>query len=213
MRPRRVPAGGRAAPGFADAHVDIASILRERRELEEAERSLRTALALKPDFPEALFELGNVHKGGGDWRAAVEAFRSAASLAPDFGRARWAAAVSQIPVIDDVDTDYEERTRAFARELEALEAWAAAEPEAFRAVGDHQPFYLAYHEVSNRELLARYGTLCASLMQRWQHAAGLVPPLPQAGSASRRHRLRAYLEPLGLDASARLGAAPGPRAL
>ena len=30
------------APEFADAHVDIASILRERRELEDAERSLRS---------------------------------------------------------------------------------------------------------------------------------------------------------------------------
>jgi len=162
-------------PKFADVYVDIASILRERRELEEAERSLRTALALKPDFPEALLELGNVHKGGGDWRAAVEAFRRAASLAPAFGRARWAAAVSQIPMIDDIDTDRGERRRAFARELDALEAWATAEPEAFRAVGDHQPFYLAYHEVSNRDLLARYGTLCASLMRRWQDAAGLEP--------------------------------------
>jgi tetratricopeptide (TPR) repeat protein len=37
-------------PKFADVHVDIASILRERRELEEAERSLRAALALKPTF-------------------------------------------------------------------------------------------------------------------------------------------------------------------
>jgi predicted O-linked N-acetylglucosamine transferase (SPINDLY family) len=164
-------------PKFADVHVDIASILRERRELEEAERSLRTALALKPDFPEALLELGNVHKGGGDWRAAVEAFQRAAALAPAFGRARWAAAVSQIPMIDDADTDREERRQAFARELDKLEAWAATEPQAFRAVGEHQPFYLAYHEVSNRELLARYGTLCASLMRRWQDDAGLAPPL------------------------------------
>ena len=183
------------APKFADVHVDIASILRERRELEEAERSLRTALALKPAFPEALLELGNVHKGAGDWRAALEAFRRAASLAPDFGRARWAAAVSQIPMIDDVDTDRAERRQAFARELGTLEAWAATAPEAFRAVGDHQPFYLAYHEVSNRELLARYGTLCASLMQRWQQAAGLAPPRGKPGSPER----------LGRDSRIRVG--------
>ena len=163
-------------PKFADVYVDIASIHRERRELEEAERNLRTALALKPDFPEALLELGNVHKNGGDWRAAVEAFAHAARIAPTYGRARWAAALSQIPLIDDLDTDRAERRQAFARELESLEAWAAGEPQAFRIVGDHQPFYLAYHEVSNRELLARYGRLCVSLMQHWQDAANLPPP-------------------------------------
>ncbi len=164
------------APSFADVYVDIASILRERRDLDEAERSVRAALALKPDFPEALLELGNVRKGAGDWRAAVEAFQRAATLAPSFGRARWAAAMAQIPMIDDVDADREARRQAFARELGALEAWAAKDPQAFRAVGDQQPFYLAYHEVSNRELLARYGALCASLMQRWQQSAGLTPP-------------------------------------
>ncbi len=163
-------------PKFADVHVDIASLLRERRELEEAERSLRAALALKPNFPEALLELGNVHKGAGDWRAALEAFRRAVSLDPAFGRARWAAAVAQIPVIDDSDTDREERRQAFAHELGALEAWAATDPQAFRAVAEHQPFYLAYHEASNRDLLARYGKLCASLMQGWQQSAGLAAP-------------------------------------
>jgi predicted O-linked N-acetylglucosamine transferase (SPINDLY family) len=163
-------------PKFADVHVDIASILRERRELEEAERSLRAALALRPNFPEALLELGNVHKGAGDWRAALEDFRRAVSLDPAFGRARWAAAVAQIPMLDDGDTDREERRQAFARELGALEAWAATDPQAFRAVAEQQPFYLAYHEVSNRELLARYGRLCASLMQGWQLGAGLEPP-------------------------------------
>jgi len=163
-------------PRFADVHVDIASLLREQRELGEAERSLRLALALKPDFPEALLELGNVHKGAGDWRAALEDFRRAVSLDPTFGRARWAAAVAQIPMIDDGDTDREERRQAFARELGALEAWAATEPQAFRAVAEHQPFYLAYHEASNRELLGRYGKLCAALMQGWQQAAGLAAP-------------------------------------
>jgi len=178
-------------PKFADVHVDIASILRERRELEEAERSLHAALALKPNFPEALLELGNVHKGAGDWRAALEDFRRAASLDPAFGRARWAAAVAQIPMIDDGETDREERRQAFARELGVLEAWAATDPQAYRAVADHQPFYLAYHEVSNRDLLARYGKLCASLMQGWQEAAGLDAPrrgkrgVPERGRDSR----------------------------
>ena len=166
------------APTFAEAHLNIGSVLREQRELEQAECSLKAALALKPDLPEALLELGNVHRGTGDWRAALEDFRRAVSVDPGFARARWAAAVAQVPALDDSDADREERRRAFARELEALEAWFAASlrPDAADAVAVQQPFFLAYHEVSNRELLARYGRLCASIMQRWQHAAGLPAP-------------------------------------
>ena len=171
------------APRFADVHVDIASLLRERRELAAAERSLQAALSLKPDSAEALLELGNVRKGGGDWRGALQAFGQACRLDPALGRARWAAAVAQIPLLDDASTDRDERRRAFARELEALQAWCGAHPEAFLAVAEHQPFYLAYHEVSNRELLARYGRLCASLMQAWQRGAGLAPPARRARDA------------------------------
>ena len=40
----------------------------------------------------------------------------------------------------------------------------------------HQPFYLAYQDVPNRELLAEYGELCAGQMERWQSRAGLAPP-------------------------------------
>ena len=164
------------APGFADPHVDIGTLLREGGEFEASERSLRAALALKPDNPEALLELGNVSKNLGDWRGAIANFRRALEIDPAFGRARWAAAISEIPVLDEAGTDPEERRQAFARELGTLEAWAASDSQAFRAVAEHQPFFLAYHEVANRELLARYGRLCASLMQGWQRSAGLSPP-------------------------------------
>jgi protein O-GlcNAc transferase len=184
-----LPAFRRAAelaPGFAEAHLNIGSMLREQRELEDAERSLQIALALKPDLPEALLELGNVYRGTGDWRGAIDSFSRAVSIDPGFARARWATTVSQIPALDDGETDREERRRAFARELEALETWFASArvPDAVEAVAVQQPFYLAYHEVSNRELLARYGKLCASLMQSWQQDAGLALPR-RRGAASR----------------------------
>ena len=180
------------APGFAEAHLNIGSMLREQRELEDAGRSLKTALALKPDLPEALLELGNVHRGTGDWRAAIDNFRRAVSIDPGFARARWATTVAQIPALDDGDTDREERRRAFARELEALEAWFASArgPDVVEAVAVQQPFYLAYHEVSNRDLLGRYGRLCASLMQSWQQHAGLAPPPPIRNSRGGTGRIR-----------------------
>src|SRR5205814_586940 len=113
-------------PGFVPAHVDIGSVLREQRDYEGAERSLRAALALRPDSPDALVELGNVLKVLGDWRAATETLQRAVSIDPGHARARWGAAMAELPVIDDADTDRDERRHAFAGALEVLEAWCAS---------------------------------------------------------------------------------------
>jgi predicted O-linked N-acetylglucosamine transferase (SPINDLY family) len=70
----------------------------------------------------------------------------------------------------------------FAAELDALERWVTTErpPHGHLAVGSEQPFALAYQEESNRELLARYGSLCARLMAEW-HSREARPALPRAG--------------------------------
>ncbi len=61
-----------------------------------------------------------------------------------------------------------------------------------RAVGNLQPFYLAYHEVDNRAILERYGDLCARLMQAWRPAEPALrvrPRTSQAGPAGNRFGL------------------------
>jgi predicted O-linked N-acetylglucosamine transferase (SPINDLY family) len=54
--------------------------------------------------------------------------------------------------------------------LAELDKWfdAARSVDGHRAVGTMQPFYLAYQEFDNRELLSRYGALCSRLMGLWQ---------------------------------------------
>lgn len=164
-------------PGWADAHLCVGAILRELGRLEEAVAALSRAAAAGRDPAEANQELGNALTELGDWRKALEHFRAAAALRPNEARPRWAAAVAQIPAIYEGGADPEERRRAFADELGALEQWlrAAPRPNAYQAVAAHQPFYLAYQEAPNRELLARYGGLCAELMGGWQRDSGLAP--------------------------------------
>ena len=41
-------------------------------------------------------------------------------------------------------------------------------------VGSLQPFFVAYQETNNRDVLARYGHLCVRLMKHWQDAQGLL---------------------------------------
>jgi predicted O-linked N-acetylglucosamine transferase (SPINDLY family) len=175
-------------PGSADALLAIGALLRELGRYEEAIERLRQALAAGRASVEAHQELGNAHTALGNWREALEHFRCAVTLAPEQAEARWAAAMAQIPAIYANDAEPAERRHAFDAELAALEQWLRARerPGAYKAVAVHQPFYLAYQEVSNRELLARYGKLCAELMHGWQERAGLAArPAAGAGEPKR----------------------------
>ena len=162
-------------PQSADPFLAAGAVLNELRRPQEAVEPLTRALVLNRNIAEAHHELGNAHTALGNWREALEHFRSALALFPQRADARWAAAMAQIPAIYASAAEPEERRRAFAADLAALEQWSTTAPEgAHRAVAVHQPFYLAYQEVSNRELLERYGRVCADLMGRWQQRAGLT---------------------------------------
>jgi protein O-GlcNAc transferase len=162
-------------PQSADPLLAAGAVLNELRRPQEALEPLTRALALNRSLAEAHHELGNAHTALGNWREALEHLRSALALDPQRAEARWAAAMAQIPAIYASAAEPEERRRAFAADLSALEAWSAAAPAgAHRAVAVHQPFYLAYQEVANRELLERYGRVCARLMGAWQQRAALT---------------------------------------
>jgi protein O-GlcNAc transferase len=168
----------RLAPEFAEAHYGIGLMLMAERRYEEALGSLRRAIELNPRLAEAHFEAGNAHMGLGNWQAALGEFKAAIAARPDYAEARWARTISHLPAVYGVGTDPAERRRAFAAELKALRKWfgASKRRDAYLAVGVHQPFYLAYQEAPNRELLAQYGELCAELMGAWQSRSGLAPP-------------------------------------
>lgn len=172
---------------WADGELAVGTMLRERGEVEAAIEHLSRALALQPDLAQAHMELGHACTPIGDWRAAVSHFERAIALRPDDAKARWAAVMAQIPAIEEPGVDIDERRSAFATALAALERWSHAAPRAepFAAVAVHQPFFLAYQEQPNRELLEPYGRLCAELMRDWQTRATLVPP-----ARRRRGRLR-----------------------
>jgi protein O-GlcNAc transferase len=171
----------RLDPRFADAHYGVGLMLMGEQRYEEALASLRRALKLNPRFAEARLQAGNAHMGLGDWQAALAEFKAAIDGRPDYAEARWARAMSQLPAVYGFGCDPAERRHAFAAQLDALCKWFATTrtPDAYLAVGVHQPFYLAYQEAPNRELLAKYGALCAGLMGAWQSNAGLAPPARQ----------------------------------
>jgi predicted O-linked N-acetylglucosamine transferase (SPINDLY family) len=168
----------RQKPDFAEALLNAAQLLREQRRLSDAVAAFGHLLQAWPDMAEGHFDLGNALKGMGDMQGALACYRKALELDPEYAEARWAIAMSCLPMIADSADEQATSRAAFAEELASLEQWCAARGpgRAARAVGSQQPFYLAYQEADHRESIARYGALCANLMGAWQAAAGIPVP-------------------------------------
>lgn len=164
-------------PDLPDALVGMGNVHAALNRLEDAADCYRKALALDPGIPDAHVNLGHVLKDQGRAQDASECYRAALALKPDFAQARWSAAMCSIPAVREANDDLDRIRSKVAAELDSLDLWfdASRAAEGFRAVGVQQPFWLAYQEEDNRDLLQRYGRLCARLMARWQDQQGIRP--------------------------------------
>jgi predicted O-linked N-acetylglucosamine transferase (SPINDLY family) len=83
----------------------------------------------------------------------------------------------QLPAVYEDDAQPQARRVAFAEELDRLAQWVQANASADLVDGFvQQPFHLAYQEADNRDLLAKYGTLCCTVMERWRAKQRFVAP-------------------------------------
>ena len=165
-------------PELAPAWFNLGTLLLDRGEAAEAIASLETSLRLHPRQADAQYWLGNAWMKLGDASKATDAYRAAVRLDASLLVARWGLTMAQIvPVTDSVAATDASR-EAFSRELDKLAAWCRSHrpSEGFRAVGAQQPYYLAYQQQSNKDLLQRYGRLCVDLMRPWEAMVGLPPP-------------------------------------
>jgi predicted O-linked N-acetylglucosamine transferase (SPINDLY family) len=162
-------------PDYADAHVGLGNVLGARQRPEEAEQCYRRGIALDPAIAQAHVNLGIVLWQQGNWREAVESCRAAIALSPGAPEARWALAMCHLPAVREPGDDLPGVRARFAEQLGELERWFDAGRSGLGplAIGVAQPFWLAYQDEPNRDLLERYGRLCARLMQSWQ--AGRAP--------------------------------------
>ena len=165
-------------PDYPDAHANLGNAFQYLGDMDKAIACYRKALELDPGYFEAHHNLGNALETECRTEEALDCFRKALALNPGFVEARWALTLSQIPAVYGGADEPALRRAAFSRELDELDRWFDSERSAKgeRVVGIQQPFYLAYQEENNRELLGRYGKLCARLMQNWAAREAIPAP-------------------------------------
>jgi predicted O-linked N-acetylglucosamine transferase (SPINDLY family) len=175
-------------PDFPEAHNNKSGALRQLGRHDEAVAACDSALALQPDYSEALCNRGLLLREMGEHAAAQASYRRALEVRPEHAAARIGLLMSLLPAVPASALEVQAGRAAFASELESLLEWLreGGDLDETEVVGVAQPFFLAYQELDNRELLARYGSACCELMARWQQRRGLaLPQAPPAGAKVR----------------------------
>ena len=169
-------------PNFAGAHNNLANALMELGQTEEALAHFDRALALAPDFAPAHYNRGIALRGQSRFTEAAASFERAAAIKPDFLQAKLAACVARLPILYENEPEIAARRADYAACLRALrdEVERSATPgDLADAVGAHQPFYLAYQGLNDRDLQAIYGAMvCRAMAARYGQAKLPAPPEP-----------------------------------
>jgi predicted O-linked N-acetylglucosamine transferase (SPINDLY family) len=174
-------------PDYAEAHHNLGLVLLDQGKLTEAEAALHRAVALRADYVDGFCHLGNALKEQGKPAEALGAYQCALAIDPDCAEARLGLALAVIPIFAATDSDGDSAGGRFAHSLEQLSAWSQAHPGKLgKAVGTHQPFYLAYRPCDVTSLLTRYGDLvCAEASNYWQPQIGAPPGESSHGARTR----------------------------
>lgn len=150
----------------------------ERGQMETAIETYRGAIALPAPSTQTYCAFANALWASGRCEEALDYLRRAVAIDGDNPIARWKLAISQIKTFYNTPAEIEASRQNFAESLENLESWfrATHRPDASRAVGSTQPFYIAYHPFNNRDLLTRYGKLC----NEWMASMSIDMPLARS---------------------------------
>jgi protein O-GlcNAc transferase len=169
-------------PDFAGAHNNLANALKELGKLDEAAAHYDRALALAPDFAPAHYNCGVLYRSRSKFSEATACFERALAIRPDFIEAKLALCMAQLPILYIDETEITRQRADYRRRLTALrdDVERAERPgEWADMVGAHQPFYLAYQSLNDRDLQAIYGSfVCRIMADRYEPATLPPPPAP-----------------------------------
>ena len=160
----------RISPLQANAFLYKGNCLKELNQLTLAIECYDRVIEIEPNSLEAFFNKGSLLKELSQGAKARQCLLQAIQISPNFNLPRWVYAFSYLlPLYVSESEEAESRVR-FDQELNTLDQWFSGEKvnEAFDVVGSSQPFYFAYQERNNKEILSKYGALCDRLMEHFQ---------------------------------------------
>lgn len=157
-------------PAYAEAHYHKGLVLHELKRFSEALIAFNNATSINPHQFDYWFSKGVTCTELLQAEEARSYFDHALELNPDFYEALWANAFSYIPNILSEDEDLELLRHQFISELDKFNGLTSSKKidASNKVVGLIQPFYLAYQDLNNKELLCQYGFVCNQLMHHWQ---------------------------------------------
>lgn len=135
----------------------------------EAIECYRKAVASDPTFVSAYHEMGNILLLGGQSDLALNNYQKSLAINDMHYGSRFGMLSAQLKGVYESDREMSKARDKFADQLAELEAFLGRYPDAQfdPRVAGYFPFYLAYHEKNNRELLSRFGNLLTRLMGSW----------------------------------------------
>ena len=157
-------------PAFYETWVNKAITLHDLKRYEEALPLYDEAIGLNPSYAAAWYNRALTLKELTQLSDARASFDKAIELDSDYSRARWAKLFSIIPSLFPKSESLAQIRDIFALELDQLDKFFVKNglQDVSQVIGVSQPFYLAYQELNNKELLTAYGKLCNRLMGDWQ---------------------------------------------
>lgn len=167
-------------PELSTALAALAEVQLEQGDVAACVATYRKAVGLPNPSAQTHCAFANALLTSGQWEEAIGNFQRALKIDENYAIARWALAMAQCKPIYGSADEVESSRRAFAKSIADLHAWfrGVRSVDAYEVVGTSQPFYLAYHPFNNKDLMSRYGSLCAELMASMRPDAPADAPAP-----------------------------------
>ena len=168
-------------PANVDAYICKSGVLVELKQYDDALACVNKRLVLNPTSADAYVDRGAVLENLNQYQEAKICFETALKVDPNNAQAKWGLTFNTIHKIPPSLEAVSCMRQSFEDALKDLNHWLndSKLPYALNAVGWRQPFYLAYHEVNNRELISEYGNICHKAIESWQRQHNfLTNPLP-----------------------------------
>ena len=157
-------------PTYINAYVAKSLVLSEFKQFDAALECINKRLTLNPNLAVGYIDRGSVLENLNRYGEAKNCFQTALKIDPKNAQAKWGITFNSIHKIPPSTGVANLMRQSFADALTDLNQWLneSTLPCAYTGVGWRQPFFLAYQEINNKELISQYGEVCYKTMEHWQ---------------------------------------------